>query len=410
MKKKILVIGGGASGMMAAITAAEKKCDVTIYEKSDRIGKKILVTGNGKCNLANRNLALDCYFTSQPNQLKTYFDEFDFEDTILFFKECGLLLKDKNGYIYPACEQASMVLDVLRNRLRQLHVVIKTQVNVEQIVERENKGISVLTNLGNEFFDSVIIACGSYAGVKDIKSVTGYELARKLGHHIMPLYPALVQIVCEETYFKALSGVRVDANLTLQENDTILAIERGELQLTDYGISGIPVFQFSRMIAQNLDKKKTLKVAIDFLPEYEKEEWMIFVSNRLLSYQGEEVETFFTGLLHKKINALLMKLFSLKPQDKIGTQNDEKLKKACEYIKEFIVTPVATKSFESAQTCAGGIDLLELDETLQSKIHPDIYFCGEMVDVDGKCGGYNLQWAWTSGYIAGKNASTVDAK
>ena len=404
MKKKILIIGGGASGMMAAIIAAEKGCDVTIYEKSDRIGQKILVTGNGKCNLSNRNLTMENYYSSNKEQMKQYFSEFDSEDTILFFKECGLLLKDKNNYLYPACEQASMVLDVLRIRLKQQHVQIKTQVEVQSIKAAKDNIICVTAD-GKEEFNSVILACGSYAGVKNIKNAAGYELAKSLGHHILPLYPALVQVICKEPFFKSISGIRADAELTLFKDDNKLAVERGELQITDYGISGIPVFQFSRIIAERTSKQGSLQVIIDFLPDYGMDEWQLFIKNRLFSYQGEEIESFFTGLLHKKLNALVMKMFGLKPQDIISEENNKMIEKACKYLKEFIVTPISMKSFENAQTCAGGIDLKELDETLQSKLCKNIYYCGEMVDVDGKCGGYNLQWAWKSGYIAGKNAA-----
>ena len=410
MKKKILIIGGGASGLMAAITAAGNNAEVTICEKNDRVGKKILATGNGKCNISNRNLTIDNYFTENPDRLKSYFNVFDVEDTIFFFKECGLLLKDKNGYLYPACEQASTVLDILRNQIKQLHVTVLNTIEIleSDLYYNESGTWNIRINGKTFVYDAVILACGSYAGLIKGEKFSGYAIAKKMGHTVLPPFPALVQLICKEKFFPSISGVRCDALLTLKSGREVLTTERGELQITDYGISGIPVFQFSRIVAVRLSKEEKVSVNIDFLPDYDRDEWKLFIKNRLITYQGEEVETFFTGLLHKKLNVLFIKLYSLKVQELVNEDNYDKIINACMAMKDFTVTPIATKPFENAQTTAGGVILSQLDNNLQSVIHPNLYFCGEIIDVDGKCGGYNLQWAWTSGYIAGNSASKQD--
>ncbi len=402
--KRILIIGGGPAGVMAAIEAALNKCEVTIIEKKDRILKKLLVTGNGKCNLTNMDFHMDCYYSNEKSRLKEYFEQFDVADTILFFKQLGLLMKDKNGYIYPVCEQASVVSDVLRNKLSQLNVNIQTQTTIDSI-RNEKDQFKVKIQDKEYCFDALIIACGSYAGNKkdDIKS--GYEWAEELGHHIIPVLPALVQVKCKENFFKSISGVRCEAILKLMIENQEVHTQRGELQLTDYGISGIPVFQFSRQIAEAVKQKKKTEVEIDFLPEYDEQDWNLFIQNRILSNDGVTIETFFAGLLNKKINQMMIKQFGLHPLEILSVENSKKVKEACARMKHFIVTPIGTNPYENAQTCAGGVDLRDIDEKMQSRKMKNLFFCGEILDVDGKCGGYNLQWAWTSGYIAGKNSA-----
>ena len=404
MNKKILIIGGGAAGMMAAITAAESGAEVTIYEKRDRVGKKILVTGNGKCNLTNLNLSLENYYTKDYEKLKRAFLQFDAEDTLLFFKRCGMLLKDKGGYIYPACEQASVVLDILRSQLEQHQVKIVTDCGNLNIRKHKN-GFIVQKDQKEEYFDRLIMACGSPAGFKRESGQTGYDYATLLGHHIIPVLPSLVQIICRETIFSMVSGVRCDVGLALYEEQKLLARERGELQLTDYGISGIPVFQFSHIVACKLADRKSLQVEIDFMPDYDEEEWKQYIETRMLLKNGDMVENFFLGLLHKKLCTMMMKQCNLKPQDVLDKRIEEKIRRLCYEIKHFKVTPKEVKPYENAQVCSGGVDFMQLSEQMESKLMPGVFFCGEMIDVDGKCGGYNLQWAWTSGYIAGKAAS-----
>lgn len=402
--KKILVIGAGASGMMAALTAAENGCQVTIYEKSDRIGKKILATGNGKCNLTNLNMGTEFYYTEDEKKLARCLRVFSEQDTLSFFERIGLMTRNRDGYVYPYCEQAAVVLDVLRSALDERGIRIKTSVEQIFIENIKNGSFQVCSSVGKACFDVVILACGSKAGIKN--AVTdGYDLAKGFGHKIKKLYPALVQVRCSEKFFPMIAGVRVKAGVTLLINDKTVATEEGEVQLTDYGISGIPIFQISRLIAGYLDEKKTVCVCLDFIPHLSMDEWRVFYTERIKRYEGRTTEEFLLGMLHKKVSQMLLKEFGFKPTERIHGSVEKGLCLLCDTMKNFRVTPQSVNSFEQAQVCRGGVDFKELEDTMESIYRKNLYICGEMVDIDGKCGGYNLQWAWTSGYIAGKNAS-----
>lgn len=402
--KRILVIGAGASGMMAAIQAAIAGAQVTIYEKTDRVGKKILATGNGKCNLSNQNMDLSNYYCEDYDKLANCFSRFSVQDTVSFFESNGLMLKERDGYLYPYCEQASVVLDVLRLCLKKYNVNVVTSVTDIILSVKKNGRFSVDSSVGNKEFDSVILACGSKAGMKNA-TTEGYNYAKAFGHRIVPLEPALVQVRCEEDFFQAVAGVRCKAKISLYMDNVLKASEQGELQLTDYGISGIPVFQISRLIAKAIRNKNSVSVEIDFVPAMEDAEWEQLITDRITQYYGFSLEEFLTGLLHKKISLMLLKQYGLKPAEKLSKENEKFVMELCEAMKKFIVTPKCVNGFEQAQVCSGGIDFSELNENLESIYCPGLYICGEMIDVDGKCGGYNLQWAWTSGYIAGTSAA-----
>lgn len=402
--KRVLVIGAGASGMMAAIQASLKGAQVTLYEKAERIGKKILATGNGKCNLSNTEMDLSNYYCRDYDKLASCFSRFSTEDTVTFFEKCGLMIKSRDGYLYPYCEQASVVLDVLRAKLRRCGVKVITEVTGISLSVKKNGKFIVDSSVSVKEFDAVILACGSKAGVKTA-STEGYDYAKTFGHRIIPILPALVQVRCEGGFFASVAGVRCKAKLTLYKDDKQMAFEQGELQLTDYGISGIPVFQISRIIALELQNKNSICVEIDFIPGVTDTEWNDFVKERIERYMGLSSEEFLTGILHKKINMMLLKRYGLKPDECLCNENKKNMIKLCREMKHFMVIPKSVNGFEQAQVCSGGIDFADLNVNLESIYQPGLYICGEMVDVDGKCGGYNLQWAWTSGYIAGVSAA-----
>ncbi len=400
----VLVIGGGASGMIAAIAAAAEGASVTIYEHRNELGKKILATGNGKCNLTNRELRLDQYNCSDMDLLNNYFTQFDSEDTIATFRSFGLIVKDRNGYIYPACEQASVVRDLLVLQLQMYEVNIHTSMNINSVI-KTNKGFDVEANGTVRSFDKVILACGSYAGLRKTEripsDVDGYSLAYHLGHRIVPVKPALTALICKEDFFKSISGVRCECLISLTKDSAIIGSEYGELQITEYGVSGIPVFQLSRHVAAVPGE---YSVVIDFMPGVDDESFIQMMQTRILSFQGAKIKEFFLGILNNKLNALLISLSGLQPDDIIDDSNRDALIEAVSLIKCLKLDVKGTKSFENAQCCSGGVPLSELDDNCQSVKCPGLYIAGEMIDVDGKCGGYNLQWAWTTGYIAGKAA------
>ena len=398
--KRVLVIGGGASGMMAAISAAKNGARVTIYEKSDRVGKKILATGNGKCNLSNKNMDITNYYTEDAEKLLRCFERFSTEDTIHFFNSIGLMIREKEGYLYPYCEQASVVLDILRKQLQEENIEVYTSVENITLAANKNGRFRVSSTLGNKEYDAVILACGSKAGMKNA-GTEAYDYAKLFGHRIVPLFPALVQVRCEGDFFKAVAGVRCKAKITLYEAGKEKAMEKGELQLTDYGISGIPVFQISRIIAEKIHNKRTVDICIDFIPEMDMNDWDMFIEKRMQQCHEYTCEEFLSGILHKKISMMFLKRHGLKSTEVLNGDTKKKMSSLCREMKCFSVIPKGVNSFEQAQVCSGGVDFLELDDSMQSIYQPGLFICGEMVDIDGKCGGYNLQWAWTSGYIAG---------
>lgn len=404
-QKSVCVIGGGAAGMMAAITAAREGAKVTILEAGDRLGKKILVTGNGRCNLGNLMLDIGCYHGS-CRFLREALASFGTRETISFFEGLGLMIKDKNGYLYPFCEQASAVLDVLRHEIKELGIQVEYDFKVSGVTPKEKQGFRVKSEHGSMEFDHVIITCGGKASPKTGSDGSGYEIARKLGHRVTEVLPALTYLKCKESFFKSIAGVRTDAVITLYKKDgEMLCEERGELQLTEQGISGIPTFQLSSFAARSLLRIKEIPASIDFLPDVQETEIKELAQKRLFLCGERSIEEFFTGILNKKVMAVLLKTAGLKPADSSKTLTEKRIAEVIWLAKSFRVTVVGTGDFQNCQVCSGGVDCGQITQTMESKLVRGIYFAGEILDVDGRCGGYNLQWAWTSGHIAGISAA-----
>ena len=403
---KIGVIGGGAAGMTAAITAARQGAEVTVLEGTDRLGKKLLSTGNGKCNLGNRSLDVTAYYSKEPEKLAGFLERFGTEDAVSFFQGIGVMLKEKNGLLYPACEQASAVQDALRYELTALGVRPVTACKVSD-VERDVSGEIRVSGGGESFlFDRVILACGGKAAPKTGSDGSGFALAKQLGHSLTPTVPALVQLKCRETFLKSVAGVRADAQISVLSGGERVAAERGELQITDYGLSGIPVFQVSRLVNYLLADGKEVRINVDFLPDYGREEYeRLLTSRELLLRDGRTVEAYFTGMLHKKLMMLFLRLAGLKPGESVRDADRKALGEVFRLCREWTLHVTGSNSYDSAQVCAGGVPLSEVTDRLESVRTPGVYFAGEILDVDGKCGGYNLHWAWCSGYLAAMAAA-----
>lgn len=409
MQKKIAIIGCGASGMMAAIKAAEKGAKVIVYEHN-KPGKKILSTGNGKCNLTNLHMNASCFFSNNQEKLDLFLQKFDEKDTITFFENSGLLLKNKNGYIYPYCEQASVVLQILRNLMKSLGItIVNNHVFDLGAFEKPKQGkvVWVESEEGRFYYDAVIIACGSKAAPKTGSDGSGYDLAKKIGHKLQPVFPSLVQLRCSDKFCKELAGIRTDANIHIYHNDVLIAEEFGELQLTDYGISGIPVFQLSGLVNRCSYKNKgdSITAKIDFLPLMNEDNYGLFCKKRISEGANLTVDELFCGILNQKLIHVILKLCGLEADTLVVNIKPEKLYKVFELFKEFEFHITGSNGFDQAQVCTGGVDLKDVSDELESLLVSNIYFAGEILDVDGRCGGYNLQWAWTSGVIAGEAAA-----
>jgi len=409
MKRKTLgMIGGGAAGMVAAITAARQGADVTILERNDRVGKKILITGNGKCNLGNYQLSAQQYYGSSQEWLESALDRFGTQDAIAFFQGLGLLIKEKNGYLYPAGEQAALVLDVLRFEMQALGIKVLGECKINHIEKKHDTGKIMVSDGSISYeFDAVILACGSKAAPKTGSDGSGYKLAKKLGHHIIPTVPALVQLRCREDYLKAVAGVRADGMVQIYHEGECVACERGEIQFTEYGISGIPVFQISRIANYILRESKEVRVIINLLPDYSEEGYEGLRAGRSLLQNDRTVEEFFTGMLNKKLMQLFIKMAGLKGNIPIEQADAEAINHVYELCRCWELHVTGSNPYENAQVCAGGVDTGEITSNMESKLVSGVYFAGEIMDVDGKCGGYNLQWAWCSGAIAGNAAGAI---
>ena len=408
-KMKIAVIGGGASGLMAAVTAADAGADVTIYERNDRVGKKILATGNGKCNFSNRQMSMEQYYGSDLSIPAKILKDFTPEDAARFFERAGMLSREKNGYLYPYSEQASTVLDIFRILLKKKQIRTVTEHLVSGIYEK-NGMLTVLSKTENgtakESFDRVIVCCGGKAAPKTGSDGNGFSLLSALGHTVVPVVPALVQLKAKETFLKSISGVRAECRLTLLINGKKAGEESGEMQFTDYGISGIVTFQLSRLASYAVAAGKKTEAYIDLFPRMSGETFAQTMRAREKNGSGAmTAEEFFTGLLNKKVTQLFLKLSGIAPDTPLKKVSPEKKAQFYSYCKKLAVTITGTNSFDQAQVSAGGVPFSEVNAQLASKKVPGLYLAGEILDIDGKCGGYNLHWAWASGYTAGKQAA-----
>ncbi len=411
MGRKVAVVGGGAAGMMAAVQAAYAGARVTVYERNDRVGKKILSTGNGKCNFSNEDMRAACYYGSGAGYVDGFYKQFGVAETKTFFRELGMRIKDRNGYLYPASEQAATVLDVLRYEMERLGIEICAGCRVTGIDGPGNPGCRLTLETETAVYkkrtyDAVILACGGRAAPKTGSDGTGLAMAKRLGHRIVPTVPALTALRCRETFWKQVAGVRCEARLMLYIDGNAVSSVQGELQLTDYGISGIPVFQFSRIAAYALQEGRPVTVKIDLMPDHGAADIQeAFWVRRWERQKRQSMEQFVTGTVNKKVGLLLLKLAGIRETETVCEIEGARRRKLEQLFHAFEVTVKGTNSFEQAQVCAGGVDFAEVTDRLESVRRPGLFFAGEMLDIDGICGGYNLQWAWSSGAVAGRAAA-----
>lgn len=400
----VIIIGAGASGLMAAAAAASKGARVALLEHKDDIGKKILATGNGRCNFTNTDMSVNKFHGSKA-LIKNGLSQFNYSDTICFFKELGIPAYDNAGYIYPNSRQAASVVAAFRMELMRLHVDVKTGINITDIKPADDRtGYCIQTDKGSFKSQRLIIACGLTASPKLGSDGSLFRQIEALGHHIQKPLPALCGFSCDGLNFKKITGVRCDATVASVIDGQMTEQNTGELQLADYGISGIPVFQISSLMSRALNKGQKVEVIIDFLPAFSDDELNGYIKDRsITTTDNRSLNEMLNGLLNNKLLLELIHKSGVSPDKKGRLLTDDDCKSLTRSIKHTAVSVKKPRGVEFAQVCAGGIYTKEIDvRTLESKIHPGLYFCGELLDVDGICGGYNLQWAWTSGYIAGE--------
>lgn len=413
-KRTVAVIGGGAAGMMAAIEAARAGAIVTLIEKNPQLGKKLATTGNGRCNYTNLDMEdrIGGKFRGfHPEFAASALDVLPPEAVLDWFREIGVEPRFRGSYVYPNSDQASAVVEVLREELHRLSVKVHYNAEVKSVQRVEDGYFLIQCTDAVVKADRVILAAGSKAAPKTGSNGDGYFIARKLGHSIVPYVPALCGIRCAGDAFKALAGIRTEAALELVVDGRCVDREAGELQLVDYGISGIPVFQLSRYAAYALQEGKKAAVYINFLPgfteevEDPKDRAVQLFRQRQQRLAGRKMESFFTGLLHQKLGQLLLRMANVRPELPVSELSEKQLRSLASLSVRFKAECVEMNGFQQAQVVAGGVDTCEVDpRTMASRLVPGLYFAGEVLDIDGICGGYNLQWAWASGFVAGRHA------
>lgn len=404
---RIVIVGGGASGMMAAITAAENKSNtVLLLERQQRVGKKLSVTGNGRCNLSNVQASPENGYYSVAGNcdfIRCAFEELSAEDTLGLFKSLGLFTVEDSaggrGRIYPLSDSANSVVDVLRFACDRLGVETVTSSEVLSVKKQKSCGFVIKTAEKEYSADKLIIACGGVAGTGAGGVNSGYEILKSLGHSRTALYPVLVPLCCDSAYPRSLKGVRADAELKLYSGKSLIAESHGELQFTEKGISGPAAFEISRDAAMN----QGLVVKINFLRDFSKYELDQLVLERKRLMPELPCGDLLTGVVHNRLGKMLVKYAGADMNAPLKDLSEAMLEKITHSCTCFEMKVTGTCGFESAQVSAGGIKTSEFNPyTLESRLVTGLYACGEVLDIDGACGGYNLQWAWSSGRLAGR--------
>jgi len=396
---KIVVIGGGASGLLTALFAKNDNNNVTILERFDKCAKKILVTGNGRCNYFNELFDNDKFNSNNEQFIKEFNTEENKEKVLNFFDSIGVVPTIKNGYYYPLSKEASSIRNILLNEVNKKNINIIYNANVFS-VKKENDKFKVYYN--NEIIecDKLIMATGSNAYYKD--ETTGYSICKSLGHNIIEVLPSLVQLIGNGNYFKNWAGTKNNSKVSIYIDDTFIKSEVGEVLFTEYGLSGICIFNLSSIATRALHQRKKVEITINLLNEIEN--LSEFLDLRYKKIGDKKLEDFFEGLIAHKLICTILKVIKLDNRNyKDLSENEKKI--LIDSICNYKVLIIESKSFKDAQVCSGGIDTSEVNaKTFESKIVKNLYIVGELLDVDGICGGYNLGFAWISGMNAGSSA------
>ena len=407
----LAIVGGGASGMMAAVAAGSDCDSVLLLERGGRIGRKLLATGNGRCNISNRNAQYKGYHGGAPDFVRPALHQFPVDQTLRLFEEMGLpVVEQEDGKLYPYSLQAAAVLDVLRLELERLGVEVRTDSEVQNIRRLKDGSFRLAVQSGDQKCEyavqRVIIACGGEASAGLGGCSGGYRLLEGLGHKITPRLPGIVQLKADMAGLKGLSGSKFEAVLTLRDGKKVCRTESGELLFTDYGISGPPVMQLSATASRLLDRGRRPVVEVDFLPEFDERVLVGMLHRRANSRPDKRLEDYFTGFVPKRLGQCILKMAGAAPLSRLsGSLDGQEIASVARLLKCFPVQIIGTNGMKNAQVTIGGADTSQFDPyTMESRLVKGIYVTGELYDIDGDCGGYNLQWAWSSGQLAAEQA------
>ena len=423
-----VIIGGGAAGMAAAIAAKRSGAQsVLLIEKNDSLGKKLKQTGNGRCNYTNRNMQASRFRSESPSFIEAFLKQFSYEDCLRFFHSVGVLEKLRGDYVYPHSDQAKSLVFSLENAMRELSVELMCSTEVKAIRnsgKKENslfeisccteeelkkeKALKAGKDLKSEKTfklqaKKLLICTGGLAMPSSGSTGEGYRFAEALGHTVLSPFPSLCPIYTEEKFVKAWAGVRVDTELSLFEGEELRFRDRGELQCTEYGISGIVVFQCSRLVHELLEKNGKAMLSLSFFPEFKEEEFLHFLLKRKEERSAQYGRDFLLALLPDKLVSVLFQKAQFPLDKTLSEISKDKIRELCRLLFHFPFKASKTADFTKAQCTAGGISVSEVNpETMESKLCPKLYFAGEILDVDGLCGGYNLHFAFGSGILSGR--------
>ena len=395
------IIGAGASGMAAALTAAENSgADIILMERQARVGRKLQATGNGRCNLSNIQAKDMGYHGENPDFVTPAIQAFDPDNTLAWFRSMGLYtVTESNGKVYPYSDQANSVVDILRLNLNRPNISVKLGFDAEKI-QKTSDGFIVTGNGETILCDRLIVACGGLAGSKLGGTLSGYKLLAQLGHKSTKLRPSLVQIKTGWKDIVSLKGVRANCRIQIQRDGQVHRESAGEIQFTEQGISGPVVFEISRDVCYG---PGVWVAKIDFLPDFPED----FLRQELERRRSTNLpmEELLTGILHNRLGRVLSKTAGIKGKTSANELSNQEMKELCAAVKNLEITLTEPLGMDSAQVTAGGVLTSQFDEnTMESRLVPGLYACGEVLDIDGDCGGYNLQWAWSSGRLAGLSA------
>jgi len=407
IKKQIAVIGGGASGMIAAITAARLGASVTIYERNDRVGKKLLATGNGQCNLTNLKCSQKNFHGTDRGFVTSALENFSVDKTIEFFNSLGALtIADPDGKVFPRTYQASAILDILRFELERCGVTVKTLSPISSI-KKGKSGFTLQSGTTHFSADAVIAACGSKAAPQLGGSNSGLELLTRLGHTATDLYPVLVPLKTDYPHSKHLKGTKVQAEISIFVNNKITARDSGELLFTDYGLSGPPVIQLSIPVNNALYRKIPVICQVDLFTDKNLDELTAHLQNRFMSKADLQMDSALIGFVNKRLISSIISDSGIADSKKISkTITPSETKRLAQTVKKWTFNISGSLSWSDAHVCFGGISTAEFNSsTMESKLVKGLYATGELLDITGDCGGFNLQWAWSSGFTAGNAAA-----
>lgn len=406
MSKRIIIAGGGAAGMMAALSARKNGADVLILEKNDRVGKKLLATGNGRCNYTNINLTIDNYHGNNPRYAISALSGFNVDRTLDFFERLGITpAVEDNGKIFPLSFQSSSMLDVLRYEIESEGIELITEAHVSDI-KKKNKFTVTLKDKRVFEGDKVIVATGGMALPSSGSDGNGYNLCKKLGHSVTEVFPGLVQLKLQSNFLKSIDGVKFLGVAGIYIDNKLILQDMGDILFTSYGISGPPILQLSRTALEYINKGKDVDIRVSIIYTKNEDELNNYLVSRFDMMPKKTIEVGLIGMINKRLILPILKEVNIDKNKTLASISTDEIRKIAKMLTSWSFKVIGSQSWGNAQVTAGGINTNEIDNrTMESKIVPGLYIVGELVDIDGDCGGFNLQWAWSSGYIAGEDAA-----